>query len=97
MYGVAPPAEGDYDVKRLIAYLRDNLIVDFQGDLSVENVRELLGDDDSRDARTLLARLVEDGKVDDMMLVLADCLVDKVRDSLGDDLIREHLRSYSES
>lgn len=84
-------------MKQLIAYLRDNLILDFQGDLSIEKVRELMGDDDSRDARTLLARLVEDRGVDEMMLVLADCLVDKVRDSLGDDLIREHLRSYSES
>lgn len=84
-------------MKQLIAYLRDNLILDFQGDLSVEKVRELLGDDDSRDARTLLARLVEDRGVDDMMLVLADCLVDKVRDSLKDELIREQLRSYSES
>lgn len=84
-------------MKRLIAYLRDNLILDFQGDLSLDKVRELLGDDDSRDARTLLARLVEDRGVDEMMLVLADCLVERVRDSIGDDVIREQLRSYSES
>ena len=84
-------------MKRLIAYLRDNLILDFQGDFSLEKVRDLLGDDDSRDARTLLARLVEDRGVDEMMLVLADCLVERVRDSLSDDVIREQLRSYSES
>jgi hypothetical protein len=84
-------------VKRLIAYLRDNLILDFQGDLSVEMVRELLGDDDSRDARQLLAKVVEERGVNDMMLVLADVLVDRVRDSLSDDVIREHLRMYTES
>jgi hypothetical protein len=89
--------KGDYDVKRLIAYLRDNLILDFQGDLSIETVRELLGDDDSRDARVLLARLVEDRGVDEMILVLADCLIERVRDSLSDEAIREQLRTYSES
>lgn len=84
-------------MKRLIAYLRDNLILDFQGDLSLEMVRELLGDDDSREARTLLAKLVEDRGVNEMMLVLADVLVERVRASLGDEVIREHLRMYTES
>lgn len=84
-------------MKRLIAYLRDNLILDFQGDLSLEMVRELLGDDDSREARAVLAKLVEDRGVNEMMLVLADVLVEHVRASLSDEVIREHLRMYTES
>lgn len=84
-------------MKRLIAYLRDNLILDFQGDLSLEMVRELLGDDDSREARALLAKLVEDRGVNEMMLVLADVMVERVRASLSDDVIRENLRNYTES
>lgn len=84
-------------MKRLIAYLRENLILDFQGDLSIETVRELLGDDDSRDARQLLSKVVEERGVNDMMLVLADVLVDRVRESLSDEVIREHLRMYTES
>ena len=84
-------------VNRLIAYLRENLILDFGGDLSVEKVRELLAGDDSRDARTVLAKLVADRSVEDMMLVLADCLLEPVQNALTDDIVREQLRTYSES
>ena len=45
-------------VIRLIEYLRQHLMIDFQGDLSVGKVRELLAGDDSRDAKQLLAKLV---------------------------------------
>ncbi len=84
-------------MNQLIAYLRDNVMLDFQGDLNVETVREFLKDDDSRDARTMLAKLVSDGGVEDMMLVLADCLVETVKRALTDDLVREQLRLYAES
>lgn len=84
-------------VNRLIAYLREHLILDFGGDLSVEKVRELLAGDDSRDARTVLAKLVADRSVEDMMLVLADCLLEPVQNALTDDIVREQLRTYSES
>lgn len=84
-------------MNKLIAYLRDNLILDFQGDLSVETVRDLIRDDDSRDAKQLLAKLVADGGVNEMMLVLADCLLDTVQEALTDSVMRDNLRSYSES
>jgi len=35
--------------------------------------------------------------VEDMILVLADCLLEPVQKSLGDDVMREQLRMYSES
>ncbi len=84
-------------VNRLIDYLRQHLIIDFQGDLTVAKVRELLAGDDSRDAKTLLTKLVADRKVEDMMLVLADCLLEPVQRALTDDVVREQLRMYSES
>lgn len=84
-------------MNQLIAYLRQNLILDFQGDLSLEVIREFLKDDDSRDSRQLLAKMVADGGVDDMMLVIADCLVEPVREALTNDVMRENLRMYSES
>ncbi len=84
-------------VNRLIDYLRQHLIIDFQGDLTVAKVRELLAGDDSRDAKTLLAKLVADRKIEDMMLVLADCLLEPVQRALTDDVVREQLRMYSES
>ncbi len=84
-------------VNRLIDYLRQHLIIDFQGDLTVAKVRELLAGDDSRDAKSLLAKLVADRKVEDMMLVLADCLLEPVQNALTDEVVREQLRMYSES
>jgi hypothetical protein len=84
-------------VNQLIAYLRQNVILDFQGDLSLEMVREFLKDDDSRDARALLGKVVEERGVNEMMIVLADCLLDAVQRALTDDVMREQLRTYSES
>jgi hypothetical protein len=84
-------------VNRLIEYLRQNLLIDFQGELTVAKVRELLAGDDSRDAKNLLAKLVADRKVEDFMVVLADCLAEPLQQALSDDLMREQIRSYAES
>jgi hypothetical protein len=84
-------------VHQLIDYLRQHLMIDFQGDLTVARVRELLAGDDSRDAKALMAKLVAMNSVDDMMLVLADCLVEHVQRSLSDDVVREQIRMYAES
>jgi hypothetical protein len=84
-------------VNQLIEYLRENLILDFQGDLDVETCRGFLKDDDTRDARQLLNKLVQDRSTSEMMLVLADCLLEVVKSSLTDDVMREQLRMYSES
>jgi hypothetical protein len=84
-------------VNRLIDYLRQHLMIDFQGELSVGMVRELLAGDDSRDAKTLLAKLVAEKSVEEFQLVLADCLLEAVQRSLTDDVMREQIRMYSES
>ncbi len=84
-------------VNRLIEYLRQNILIDFQGDLSVAKVRELLAGDESRDAKALLTKLVADRKVEDMLVVLADCLTESIQQALTDDIMREQLRMYSES
>ena len=84
-------------VNRLIDYLRQNILIDFQGDLSVAKVRELLAGDESRDAKALLTKLVADRKVEDMLVVLGDCLTETVQRVLTDDVMREQLRMYSES
>lgn len=84
-------------MNRLIEYLRQNLMIDFQGDLSVAKVRELLAGDDSRDAKNLLTKLVGEKKVEDMLVVLCDCLTEPVQKALTDDVMREQLRMYSDS
>ncbi len=84
-------------VNRLIEYLRQHLMIDFQGDLTVAKVRELLAGDDSRDAKNLLAKIVAEKSVEDMIIVLADCLLEPVQNALTDDVMRENIRMYSES
>lgn len=84
-------------MNRLIDYLRKNVMLDFQGDLTVEDVRDLLAGDDSRDTRALLAKVVAEGAVDEMLLVLSDCLLEAVQNALTDDVIREQLRTYTQS
>ena len=84
-------------VNRLIEYLRQNMMIDFQGDLSVAKVRELLAGDDTRDAKNLLAKLVAERKVEDFILVLADCLGEAVQKALTDEVMREQIRMYAES
>jgi hypothetical protein len=84
-------------VKALIAYLLDNLILDFKGDLTLEMVRDFLRDDESREARALLSKLVEDRGVSDMMITLADCLQDNLRSGITEDSVREQVRTYAES
>jgi len=84
-------------VNRLIEYLRQHIMIDFQGDLTVGKVRELLAGDDTRDAKALLTKLVADKKIEDMILVLADCLLEPVQRALTDEVMREQLRMYSES
>ncbi len=72
-------------------------MIDFQGELTVGRVRELLAGDDSRDAKVLMAKLVAENSVEDMMLVLADCLLEHVQRALTDDVVREQIRMYAES
>lgn len=72
-------------------------MIDFQGDLTVGLVRELLAGDDSRDAKVLLAKLIAEKSVEDMVLVLADCLLEPVQRALTDEVMREQIRMYSES
>jgi hypothetical protein len=84
-------------VQRLIDYLRQHVMIDFQGDLTVGKVRELLAGDDSRDVKVLMAKLVAENSVEDLMLVLADCLLEHVQRSLTDDVVREQIRMYTES
>ena len=84
-------------MKRLIAYLLEHMILDFQGDLTLDMVRDFLRDDESRESRALLAKLVEDRGVSDMMITMADCLQDYLRTGINEEVLREQIRTYAES
>lgn len=84
-------------MKRLITYLMENMMLDFQGDLDLDSVREFLKEDDGHEARQLLQKLVEDRGVNEMMIALADCLQDHIRTGINEEVVREQLRLYAES
>ena len=84
-------------MKELVRYLLENMYLDFQGDISVERVREFLREDDSREARQLLSKIIEEKGVDDLLITLADCLKDHIRSGVSEETIREQLQLYSDS
>jgi hypothetical protein len=84
-------------VKELVRYLLDNMYLDFQGEISLDTVRQFLRGDESREARAVLAKLIEDKGVDDLLLTLADCLKDHIRSGVNEDVVREQLTLYADS
>ena len=84
-------------MRELARYLLEHAIIDFHGDITIEEVRQFLRDDDSREARTLMSKLIEDKGVEDLLIVVADCLKEHIRSGINEDIIREQLSTYSES
>jgi len=84
-------------VKELVRYLLENMYLDFQGEITLEQVRQFLRGDESREAKQLLAKLIEDKGVDDLLITLADCLKESIRTGVNEQTVREQLSLYSES
>ncbi len=84
-------------MNQLIAFLLDHAMLDFSGGLTIDMVKDFVRDDESREARALLSKLMQDGGVEDMQLTLADCLQEQLRTGLTEDVVREQLKLYSES
>ena len=84
-------------MEELVRYLLSNMYLDFQGDISVEKVREFLREDDSREARQLLSKIIEEKGVDELLITLADCLKDSIATGVSAQLVREQLVLYAES
>lgn len=84
-------------MQELARYLLANLTLDFQGDITTEKVREFLRDDDSPEARKLLAKVLEDDAVDDLLITLADCLKEYIQTGINEGTLRDQLRTYADS
>ena len=84
-------------MKELVRYLLETMYVDFQGEISLDTVRQFLRGDDSREAKALLQKLIEDKGVDDLLITLADVLKDHIRTGINEQSMREQLVMYAES
>ncbi len=84
-------------MKELIKYLLDNLQLDFQGEISLEQVRAFLREDDGKEARQLLSKLIEEKGVEDMLLTLADCLKEHIQSGINEKVVKDQLNTYADS
>lgn len=84
-------------MNELIRYLIDNLYLDFQGDITVDQVRAFLREDDTPEGRRLLAKIIEEKGVDELLLVLADTLKEHIRTGVTEAVVREQLDLYMDS
>src|SRR6202167_2162524 len=96
-YLPGPPTGRRTCVKDLVRYLLENMYLDFQGEISLDTVRQFLRGDESREARAVMAKLIEDKGVDDLLLTLADCLKEHIRTGVSEQVVREQLTLYAES
>ena len=84
-------------MKELVKYLLDNMYLDFQGEISVETVRSFLREDDGKESRQRLAKLVQYKGFDEMLITLADCLKDHLATGITEKVVKDQLSTYSES
>lgn len=84
-------------MKELVKYLLDNLYLDFQGDITLDTVRAMLREDDGKEARLLLKKLMDDKGVEDLLIALADCLRDHLATGINEESVREELANYVDS
>lgn len=84
-------------MRELVRYLLANAVIDFQGDITMDRVRKFLREDDSREARSLLSKLIDDKGVDEFLITIADCLKDYIQVGISEETLREQLGTYSES
>ena len=84
-------------MKDLIRYLLDNMYIDFQGEISLDAVRQFLRGEESRESKQLLQKLIDDKGVDELLITLADCLKDHIRTGVSEQVVREQLNVYSDS
>lgn len=81
----------------LAQYLLQNLIVDFEGEVTTDSIRAFLRQDESADARKLMQKIIEEKGIDELLITLADCLAANMSTGINAATIREHLSNYSES
>lgn len=84
-------------MQELVHYLLSNIYLDFQGDITMEQIREFLRRDDSHEARKVLARLLDEKGVNELLLTLADCLREHLADGINEDVVRGQLNLYADA
>jgi hypothetical protein len=81
---------------KLSKYLLDRLQLDFSGDIDMEVIKQFLRDDNSPEANQILAKIAQEG-VDDLLIVVADCLKEHLASGINENTLKQQLASYGEA
>lgn len=81
-------------MEEFATYLIQHLVLDFDGEISMEHINTLLLEDGSPQAKKLRARLIAEGGPDDFLLVVADCLKDFVRRGINEKTVNDQIDIY---
>jgi hypothetical protein len=81
-------------VDALATYLIGHIVLDFNGEVSMEQINTLLLEDGSALAKKLRSRLIQEGGPDDFLLVLADCLRESLRRGINEEAVKEQIDLY---
>lgn len=81
---------------KLAKYLLERLQLDFSGDIDNETIQQLLRDDNSHQANQLLAKIAQEG-IDDLLIVVADCLKECLAEGINENTMKGQLASYGEA
>lgn len=84
-------------MNELVRYLLANLVLDFQGEVNADDVRQFLRGDNSREAKQLLQKVIDEKGIDELLITLADCLKEHIRSGVDEKTVREQLQFYAES
>ena len=84
-------------MEELAKYLLEKIDIDFQGDISVEVVKDYLRKDGSPLAKKLLDKIIEEKGVDELLITLADCLKENLTTGINGEVIEESLNMYADS
>lgn len=83
-------------MKELVRYLLGKMVVDFEG-VSLEEMRAFLREDDGKEARLVLAKLIEDKGEEEMLIALTDVLKDHLETGVTEKVLREQVLMYADS
>lgn len=78
----------------LVSYIMQHLVLDLDGDISMDDINEMLVRDGSQVARDLRARLIAEQGPNDFLLVIVDCLRESLRDGINEDKVLNQVKFY---
>jgi|GEM_PF-3028171 hypothetical protein len=81
---------------KLSKYLLEHIQIDFTGDIDPEAIKKFLREDNSKEANQLLSKIMQEG-IDDLLIVVADCLKERLAEGINENSLKEELISYGEA